>query len=155
MCDSFCNHQSKQLLLWTHKKKKTTNSQIGNGYKKLAGTFSLVSEPAKWNQHRKAIYTPSFVHTVPGTAETSETLGVGHFLLHCESSPALQWEKEKKNVTIIEDFLFSFFLPPKVETEIIVALYTLTCIQLVSLGKHLLVFFFGAEHYHTKKNFRV
>lgn len=73
-----------------HTQKNPTNSQIGNGYKKLAGTFSLVSEPAKWNHHRKAMYTPSFVHTVPGTAETSETLGVGHFLLHCESSPALQ-----------------------------------------------------------------
>lgn len=48
---------------------------------------------------QKALYTPSFVHTVLGTAETSEILGAGHFQLHCEPSPALRREQQSHITT--------------------------------------------------------
>ena len=43
-----------------------------------------------------SVYAPSFVHTVLGTAETSETSGAEHFLLHYELYPALHRERERK-----------------------------------------------------------
>lgn len=48
---------------------------------------------------QKALYTPCFVHTVLGTAETSGILGAGHFQLHCEPSPALRRQQQSHITT--------------------------------------------------------
>lgn len=59
---------------------------------RVAVSFS--HRPVEWKHQRKALYTPSSVHTVPGTAGTSGKWGAGHFLLHCEPSPALKREQK-------------------------------------------------------------
>lgn len=62
--------------------------------------MSCLCRPVEWKNYRKALYAPSFVHTVPGTAGTSGILGAGHFLLHYEPSPALKREHKSKIVSL-------------------------------------------------------
>lgn len=61
------------------------------GFSLYFGCFSTY-HACNGKDSRNPLYTPSFVHIAPGTAGTSGISGAGHFLLHCELSPALQRE---------------------------------------------------------------